>query len=132
NDKATRSPVNLTLKDAAKAELLANLRALARVVQNAPTTTNAMRLDLGLPQRGLTPSPVPAPGTPYKFNVSLGSTGALALSWKCQNPRGSSGTMYQLHRRVGATGDFQYLGATGRKAFVDGTVPAGSASVTYQ
>lgn len=58
---ATRSPMNVNLKNTAKHNLLVNLRMLCKIVQNAPTTTNAMRLDLGIPQRGTTPTPIPAP-----------------------------------------------------------------------
>src|SRR5438270_179544 len=77
NDKSTRSPMNVTLKNQAKSSLLANLRTLARIVQGAPTTTNAMRDDLNLPHRGTTPSPVPAPGTPFKFKASLDQSGTV-------------------------------------------------------
>jgi hypothetical protein len=60
-DEATRSPMNVELKNVAKTNLVANLRLLAGIVQRAPGTTNAMRLDLGLPQRDSEPTPIPAP-----------------------------------------------------------------------
>ena len=99
-----RSPLNIELKSTAKANLLANLRMLAKIIQNSPTTTNAMRIELGLPQRGATPTPVPAPGTPFKFKVSLDQTGALTLGWKCENPTGSQGTIYQVWRKIASPG----------------------------
>jgi hypothetical protein len=77
-----------------------------------------------------TPTPAPPPGKPSDFTVSLEETGALNLAWKCTNPAG--GTIYQIYRRVGATGEFVFLGATGSKTFVDNTVPAGSSALTYQ
>ena len=79
-----------------------------------------------------TPSPVGAPGTPSGFKVELFQDGSLGLTWKCANPAGSNGTMYQVFRRVGAAGEFTYLGGSGEKKFTDATVPAGASQVTYQ
>ena len=81
-----------------------------------------------------TPSPVGTPGTPTNFSAMLNGNGALLLKWKCANPAGSVGTIYQVWRRIGAplTAEFVYLGGSGTKGFVDGTLPAGSAAVTYQ
>ena len=58
--------------------------------------------------------------------------GAVTLKWKCANPAGTSGTIYQVWRRDTPTGDFNYLGGTGSKSFDDATIPAGSGGVTYQ
>jgi hypothetical protein len=79
-----------------------------------------------------TPSPKPAPGTPTGFVVTLNPDGSLNLKWKCPNPPGASGTMYQVSRKLGAAGDFAPLGATGTRSYVDVTVPAGTPVVTYQ
>jgi hypothetical protein len=62
-DPETRTRPNLLLKDAAKQALLENLRELARIIQNHPGVTNAMREELGLPLRSSEPTPVPIPGT---------------------------------------------------------------------
>lgn len=78
------------------------------------------------------PGPRPAPGQPTDFVVQLDATGALNLAWKCPNPAGTSGTIYQVWRRIGSTGDFSYIGGSGTRSFVDATLPAGSSSVTYQ
>ena len=43
-----------------------------------------------------TPSPRPAPGEPTDFKVKLMNNGSLEIAWKCSNPRGASGTMYQV------------------------------------
>jgi hypothetical protein len=79
-----------------------------------------------------TPGVTPPPGTPFDFRVGLLQNGALELKWKCQNPRGTTGTVYEIRRRQGASGAFAFVGSSGVKAFTDDTVPAGSASVTYQ
>jgi hypothetical protein len=78
---------------------------------------------------------VGAPGTPTDFTVSLNGDGTLKLKWKCANPAGSVGTIYQVWRRIGGAGgagEFVYLGGSGTKDFTDDTLPAGSAAVTYQ
>lgn len=81
------------------------------------------------------PSPVPAPGTPTGFRVELLQSGALVLSWKCKNPPGSVGVIYEVRRRDSATGAFNYVGAVGTRAFTDDTIPAAAAAaggVTYR
>jgi hypothetical protein len=79
-----------------------------------------------------TPTPRPAPGTPSNFTVDLNGNGALHLAWKCGNPAGSSGTLYQVWRKTAADADFVYLGGSGTRDFIDDTLPAGSMQVTYQ
>lgn len=81
------------------------------------------------------PTPRPAPGTPTDFVATLNPDGSLKLKWKCANPPGAVGTMYQVMRRVGAAGEFVTIGGSGTKSFVDATLPAGAAAaggVTYQ
>ena len=78
------------------------------------------------------PGPKPAPGTPTGFTATIGADGALTLKWKCANPRGTSGTIYQVWRRSSPSAEFQYVGGSGSKTFVDPTIPAGSTAVTYQ
>lgn len=79
-----------------------------------------------------TPAPVGAPGTPTDFKATLNPDGSLKLTWKCPNPSNSQGTIYQLSRRTGSTGSFTAIGGSGTRSFIDATVPAGVASVTYQ
>jgi hypothetical protein len=79
-----------------------------------------------------TPTPVGPPGTPYKLGVTLRPTGALEFTWKCDNPTGSVGTIYNVYRALEGSDDFKYLGGTGTRNFVDHTLPAGSTNVTYQ
>ncbi len=77
------------------------------------------------------PSPVPAPGTPYQPRVSLMQSGELALRWKCDNPAGSAGTMYEVQRRVG-DGPYVFVGSVGERTFADESLPAGAATVLYR
>lgn len=72
-----------------------------------------------------TPGTLPPPGTPFDFTVSLMQSGALELKWKCNNPEGTSGTIYEV-RRAGT-----FVGATGVRTFVDETLP-GTSPVMYQ
>jgi hypothetical protein len=82
--------------------------------------------------RPAAPSPIPAPGTPTGFAATLNPDGSLKLRWKCPNPAGSQGTIYQISRRTGAVGPWVTIGGSGTRTFTDATVPAGVASVTYQ
>jgi hypothetical protein len=77
---ATRSPMNVALKNQAKANLIANIRLLGGIVQRFPATTNAMRLDLGLPVR-VVPAPIPAPSAAPLIDVKsvAGRTASLRL-----------------------------------------------------
>jgi hypothetical protein len=60
-DAATKSKGNVALKNAKKTDLVNEIRELGRIIQAFPGTTNAMRVDLGLPERDLEPTPVPVP-----------------------------------------------------------------------
>jgi hypothetical protein len=78
-----------------------------------------------------TPTPVGAPGKPTDFAVELLVNGALSLKWKCNNPAGCTNVQYMVWRKIG-TGEFAFIGGCGSREFVDGTVPVGSAHITYQ
>lgn len=60
---ATRTPVTVAAKDAARAAAVANARFLAAIVNAYPGITNSQRTTLGLNPRGDGPTPVPAPTT---------------------------------------------------------------------
>jgi hypothetical protein len=77
-------------------------------------------------------SPVPPPGLPANLTVTLDGAGALNLKWKCPNPPGAGGTIYQIWRSLGSTDDFVCLGGCGTKSYRDATLPAGTAQVSYQ
>jgi len=77
------------------------------------------------------PGTTPPPGTPFEFTVGLLQNGSLELKWKCNNPSGTQGTIYEVMRKIGS-GNFVFVGATGAKLFTDDTLPSGSAPVAYQ
>lgn len=129
-------------KDAAEAATLALFNAIdvmtnagmaivEQVHTKARSAGNGVYALAVLPEPA-TPSPKAAPGKPTDLVVTLDESGVLNLKWKCPNPAGTSGTMYQIWRRIGGSGDFTYVGGVGEKKFVDDTLPAGSSAVTYQ
>jgi hypothetical protein len=127
----TRSKSLVAAKNSAKVPLKQMASDLARIINGTPTVTDEQKVTLGVSVRS-TPSPRPAPGTPYKFTVQLQSDGSLLLGWKCNNPKGASGTMYQVFRRTGSSGEFTYLGGAGTRSFLDDSIPAGTSLVTYR
>jgi hypothetical protein len=118
-------------KDAVAAMTTAGAEIIKQVKARAASGGNAIYTLALLPVPAI-PAPLPPPGTPTDFAVTLKPDGSLKLRWKCANPAGSSGTMYQVQRKVGGAGGFIALGGTGTRTFEDATVPAGVASVTYQ
>lgn len=121
----------LTLQMAVDAMATAGASIITQIRSKASTAGDSVYTLAQIPAPA-TPSPRPAPGQPTDFSVTLGADGALSLKWKCANPTGSTGTIYQMWRRIGGAGEFTYLGGSGTKDFVDATVPAGSSQVTYQ
>jgi hypothetical protein len=79
-----------------------------------------------------TPTPMGPLGQPSNFKAALTQDGFLETSWKNTNPAGASGAVYQIWRRIGGTGEFDYLGGVGGKKFTDTTIPAGSSQLTYK
>ena len=65
--------------------------------------------------------------------VRLGLLGgaALTLRWKASNPAGTSGTSYIIRRKLPSETQFQFIGVSGKKEFVDDTLIAGPDSVQY-
>lgn len=78
------------------------------------------------------PGPVGELGKPNTFKATLSETGTVELNWKCRQPKSATGTVYTVYRRIGGTGEYQYLGGSGMKKFWDNTLPAGSTEVQYQ
>src|SRR5204862_8282096 len=122
NDPTTRTKGAVAAKDDAAAALKLQAATIAKLIDGTPTVTNQQKLDLGLSVRKV-PAPMPAPGTPSDFGVTLSADGSVELTWKCSNPTGSTGTIYQVFRRTTPEGEFVYLGGGGDKKFVDATIP---------
>jgi len=120
-----------TLKQAV-AEMATSGSAIIDQIRAAAKNTGDGVYPLAQIPAPATPSPVGAPGQPNNFAVELAADGALTINWKCANPVGCVGTIYQVWRRTTADGEFAYLGGTGERKFVDATIPAGSSQVTYQ
>jgi hypothetical protein len=78
-----------------------------------------------------TPAPAGPPGKASDFTAELTERGELNLKWKCANPVGTTGTVYQIWRRDNG-GQAIYLGGCGTKEFVDRTIPAGVNSIVYE
>jgi hypothetical protein len=127
----TRTRVSITNRNDSADLLKAKARQLAKLIDGTATVTNGQREALGLSVRA-TPTPMGAPGTAYDFKVQLKGDGSIETKWKCNNPRGSQGTVYQIFRRLGAVGTFEYLGGVGDKKYHDTTIPAGTATLTYK
>jgi hypothetical protein len=118
---------------AVEAMAKAGANVIAQIRVKAATTDGVYSLAM-IPAPAQ-PSPIGEPGKPTQFSIELSSVGSLTLRWKCKNPKGSVGTMYQIWRRIApptGTGQLTQLGVSGEKKFVDYTLPAGASEVMYQ
>jgi hypothetical protein len=79
-----------------------------------------------------TPATKAKPGTPTDFKAAVLGDGSLELTWKCNNPVGTAGTMYQVYRSAGGSTEFSIVGGCGQRKFVDNTIPAGATQLTYK
>lgn len=127
----TRSYTTILAKNDAKAALKAYAVELAKIVGGNPAVTNEQKGALGLSVRA-TPGPVAQPGTPEQFTLILPGNGDVLLKWKCKNPTGATGTMYQVWRKTAADTEYKFLGGVGAKKFTDTTLAAGATEVSYQ
>ena len=119
------------LRAAVEAMMNAGSDVILKIRAKAATDGDGIYQLANIPAPAI-PSPTPPPGEPFAFTVKLENDGSLTLKWKCNNPPGTSGTLYQIWRRIGPEGAFTFLGGTGMKQFTDSTIPAGSSQVTYQ
>lgn len=108
------------------AAMLLQIRAKARMSGNNRVYSLAQ---IATPKKG---SPIGVPGKPNRFEFMVDDLGALRMTWQCKNPRGSTGTIYQIYRRIGGSGEMTFLGTSGKKRFVDTTLPIGASSIMYQ
>ncbi len=106
--------------------------AMKTIRGKAETSGNPAVYTLAAIPAPATPTPKGPPGEVTNVKVALGATGALTLTWKCKNPAGAQGTMYQVWRKLDNETISTYLGGSGDKKFVDDTIPAGTSKITYQ
>ena len=143
NDAATAAELEMVAKRLASETATANFNDLCRTVRQlggaAVRTIDAFAITSGDPNAvwnaaGIpapkTPGTLPPPGQPGSITATLNSLGELTIKWKCTNPRGVSGVIYQVLRGLNGATPTQ-VDLVGEKTFVDATVPAGTTTVTY-
>lgn len=110
--------------------------AAARVVRNAHNFARATD-DPGVYALAEIPAPrtrrrsLPPPHQPEQPSAALMVGGALELSWKVSHPRGMTGVIYEVRRRLAEETAPTLLGTTGAKRYVDRTLPAGTTGAEY-
>jgi hypothetical protein len=126
----TRTSGQVQARRDARAALMKMAANLVRIISGTPSVTSEQKVYLGIsiPGQG---GPVGAPGEPTNFRFTLDAIGAVRLRWQCNNPRGAIRTMYQIWRQIDGRG-FEFLGVSGKRRFIDMTIPPGSAQVTYR
>lgn len=124
----TRTKSRVTAKNEAKENLRLASARLASVINGKAFVTDAQKIALGLNVRKA-PSPAQRPETPYGFTIELGTIGEIRLRWK---NRKATGCVYDIQRQINGTGDPVMIGRTGKKRFVDQTVPAGTSKIQYR
>jgi hypothetical protein len=130
-DPQQRTKAKVVGKNEARARLRAMASDLAKIIGGTASVTSEQKVELGLNVPAM-PSPLPPPGTPHSFRVTLMGDGSIGLGWKCKNPPGSRGTIYHVWRRVDGESTFAYLGTFGAKRYLDRDIPAGTTSLTYE
>ena len=131
NNPDTRTKGTIAAKDDSAEQVRIMASNLAKIIDGTPTVTNTQKIDLGLSVRS-TPTPVGAPSTPYKLVANLRPDGSIEFTWKCDNPAGCNGVIYQVYRKIDSTGAYEYIGGTGERKFTDMSVPQAVPSVMYQ
>jgi hypothetical protein len=128
---AAAQSATLRAKSAREAMLTTGATIISQVRAKAATggTGIFFRAMIDAPQE---PSPVGKPGQPTGFRHTLLQDGALRLTWTCKQPRGATGTIYQVYRQIGMSGPFKFLGPTGERRFEDDTIPAGTSVLMYR
>jgi hypothetical protein len=130
--QATAQSATLKMKMAIDAMATAGANIIRQIRTQAATTGDDGVYSLASIPPPAEPSPIGAPGQPEQFSFKVDAIGVLFLKWKCKNPQGAVGTMYQVSRRIGSDSGFTYIGGSGTKSFIDDTLPAGTATVIYQ
>ncbi|HYE61970.1 MAG TPA: hypothetical protein VD997_08225 [Phycisphaerales bacterium] len=94
----------------------------------AATTNNPSVFERAQIPEPAEPAPTPPPTQPTGFKVELTPEGGIRLSWKST---GSSGGFYSISRKLSGESAFTLIGNSGKKFYVDSTIPAGVSGATY-
>lgn len=108
------------------AAMIRSIKTFAEASSNPAAVYSAAAIPAPLP-----PSQAPAPGKPFEFRVEILDTGALRLNWKCDNPEGVAGTVYEVFRGVQGSA-LAYVGMSGAREFIDETVPRSLLPIVYR
>ncbi len=108
------------------ADIIRTVKAFAQSSADPDTVYN-----LALIPAPAKPTPAAPPGTPGDIRAVLNTDGSITLRWKATNPKGTSGTIYNVRRKVEGESVFTFIGATGTRSFIDGSLPAGPANAVY-
>ena len=130
-NKNIRTTSLVIAKNDARAALVSLASDLAKRIDGTGTVSDEQRSQLGLSIRKA-PAPLPPPGKAQSFVLTLTGNGDVHLKWKCANPRGAVGTMYNVYRQINDEMDYTYLASVGAKQFTDATLPAGATRISYQ
>ena len=106
NAAQTAARVKRSLKDDARAELVAKLRQVTKQIQAHPATTNAVRADFGITIADSVPSYVPAPSTRPALIIGTGDRLKHTIQFSDEatplsraKPYGAMGM--ELYRKIG-------------------------------
>ncbi|XVJ58673.1 MAG: fibronectin type III domain-containing protein [Tepidisphaera sp.] len=112
------------------ADLIRQIKAFAELQANPSVVYAAAQIPAPTP-----PTPLPAPGKPANFSVTLEPDGSVTLSWDAVNAAASSGTFFTVSRKLPGTAGFVGIGGapgitseSRRAFFTDSTVPASAAA----
>lgn len=130
-NRGTKTSAMVAGKNDARRALVEMASKLGKIISGTPSVTDAQRVNLGLSVRKAR-SPIGPPGVPFEFKNTLGARGDVEISWKCDNPRGSTGTIYRIFRKDDRESGFVFIGTAGRRKFVDSTLMAGAKRVAYR
>lgn len=107
----------------AGSDMLQTIRNFAEITNNPNVYVIA---NIPAPSAG---EPLPPPGRPRDFTITLDPTGPLTLKWKCENAGGN--LVYMVRRRLQGESAWTLIGGSGSREFTDVTLPTGVDSVTY-
>lgn len=126
----SRTSSEVSAKNELRRQITAMASSLASMIAGNPAVSDGQRLGLGLSVRAKA-SPLPEPGQPWGLEKTLDGDGSLILTWKCDNPKGSRGTQYELWRQI-AGEPFAFLTMVGVKTYRDHSLPVGASGIIYK